>query len=351
MNHKTMPAFRLMARNEPAQIVETPIPVPGPNQVLIRVGGAGLCASDLKVLHGIDTYNVSCPLTLGHEIAGWIAEVGPGVTGWSLDQPVVLSCLGGCGGCAQCSAGFTQYCPTPITPGITYDGGLASYVVADDHQIVDLGDLSVAQATPLADAGMTTHHAVDLCDDVFGVRETLVLIGMGGLGSLAVQIAKAKGWQRIIVSDIAPDKREKAFQLGASDFLLSSPQLAKDVHDLVGLSGVTAVIDLVGIDTTLQAAVDMVSPGGRVVQVGTGVGSILFGRQTIKPGVSLVQARGGSIRDLQAVVDMTRRGDLVTEIDPIELSAVPEAYERMAAGELDARAVVVFEQVNESVGI
>lgn len=350
MTASTMRAFRAIERKLPAQIVEAPIPVPGLGEVLIQVGGAGLCASDLKVLQGVDTYNISYPLTLGHENSGWIAQLGPGVTDWSVDQSVVVSCLGGCGSCAQCSAGFTQYCATPMTPGITYDGGLASYVVANVNQIVDLGGLPVAHAAPLADAGMTTYHAVELCDDVFGERESLLLIGLGGLGSLAVQIAKAKGWQRIIVSDVAGDKRDKALELGATDFLVSTSALAQDVGELVGKEGVTSVIDLVGADATLQSAIDVVRQGGRIVQVGTGTGSVSFGRGTIKPGVSLVQARGGNIKDLQAVVAMAQRRDLVTEIDPINLDGVADAYERMAAGKLTGRTVVVFDQASESIG-
>src|SRR5690625_1962843 len=162
MQSRTMPAFRLLDRREAAQIVETPIPRPGPNQVLIRVGGAGLCASDLKVLEGVDSYNISVPLTLGHEVSGWIAEVGENVTGWTPEQAVVVACLGGCGKCSQCSGGIPQYCATPITPGITYDGGLAPYMIANADQLVDLGDLPVVQAAPLSDAGMTTYHAVSL---------------------------------------------------------------------------------------------------------------------------------------------------------------------------------------------
>lgn len=351
MNSALMPAFRVIDRNQPAQLVETPVPTPEPNQVLIQVGGAGLCASDLKVLQGVDTYNITYPLTLGHENAGWIAQVGQNVTGWHVGQPVVVSCLGGCDRCAQCTAGFTQYCATPLTPGITYDGGLASYVIANVSQIVALGDLPVAQAAPLADAGMTSYHAVELCHDIFGPRDTLLLIGMGGLGSLAVQIAQAKGWQRIIVCDVAAEKRAKALELGATDFVVSTSELAEDLRKLTGGDGISAVIDLVGIDATLQTAVDVVRPGGRVVQVGTGPGSIPFGRGTIKPGVSLVQSRGGNIGDLHAVVAMAERGELVTDIEPISLADVSSAYERMAAGKLTRRAVVVFGHPEESVRV
>src|SRR5699024_5727746 len=102
---------------------------------------------------------------------------------------------------------------------------------------------------------------------------------------------------------------------------------------------------------TLQTAIDVVRPGGRVVQVGTGPGAVPFGRGLIKPGVSLIQSRGGNIRDLQAVVAMAQRGDLVTDIDPISLDGVADAYERMAAGTLTGRAVVVFDQTFESIGI
>jgi propanol-preferring alcohol dehydrogenase len=302
----------------------------------------------LKVLKGADSYNVEVPLTLGHEVSGWIAELGENVTGWETDQAVVVSCLGGCGICPQCAGGFTQYCATPVTPGITYDGGLAPYMVAKADQLVALGDLSVAEAAPLADAGMTTYHAVTLCEDVLGNKDSLVIIGFGGLGALAVQIAKANGWQHIIVADVMDHKRHSAMAFGASDFLLSTPQLADDVRALVGSNGTSAVIDLVGIDATLQAAADMVRPGGRIVQVGTGGGSVPFGRAHIKPGVSLVQSRGGNIQDLQAVVAMRARGELRTAIDPIALHEVTEAYQRLANGKLTKRAVVVFDHRNGS---
>lgn len=313
--------------------------------MLIRVGGAGLCASDLKVLHGDNRYGITPPLTLGHENAGWIETLGAGVVGWTRGESVVVSCLAGCGHCINCSTGDTGYCLAPAVPGITYDGGLAPFLVARPTQLVRLGELSVAEAAPLADAGVTAFHAVGLCSGAFGGPGALVAIGVGGLGSLAIQIAAAQGWANIIAVDAVAEKKDHALALGASDFLVAGPDLARQVEGLVGDAGVRAVIDLVGADQTLATALEMVRVGGRIVQVGTGHGSVPFGRDHIKPGVSLVQSRGGSMADLEAVVELARSGAVRVQIERVGLEDTGAAYASLEAGRLPARAVVTFDRV------
>jgi alcohol dehydrogenase, propanol-preferring len=341
-----MPAFRFLGSGTPdgsARVMDVPIPVPGPGEVLVRVGGAGLCASDLKVLHGDDRYDITPPLTLGHENAGWVESLGVGVTGWAKGEAVVVSCLGGCGSCVNCSTGDTSYCRSPAVPGITYDGGLAPFLLARPGQLVRLGDLPVAEAAPLADAGVTAYHAVDLCSGAFGGPGALVVLGVGGLGSLAIQIAAAQGWEAIIAVDAVAGKEARALGLGASDFLIAGPDLARGVAHLVDEAGVRAVIDLVGTDQTLHAALQMVRVGGRIVQVGTGHGSVRFGRDHVKPGVSMVQSRGGSMADLEAVVELARDGGVRLQIERFGLEEAGLAYDRLEAGQLEARAVVTFD--------
>ncbi|XKH52418.1 alcohol dehydrogenase catalytic domain-containing protein [Citricoccus nitrophenolicus] len=351
-----MLAFRYLGNGIPggdARVVEVPVPEPGPGEVLIRVGGAGLCASDLKVLRGEGSYGVTPPLTLGHENAGWVEALGAGVVGWEQGEPVVVSCLAGCGHCINCSTGDTNYCLAPAVPGITYDGGLAPFLLAWPAQLVRLGELPVAEAAPLADAGVTAFHAVGSCSGAFGGPGALVVLGVGGLGSLAIQIAVAQGWTTIIAVDAVDAKRDQALALGASDFLVAGPDTARQVADLMAgsaagpadVAGVRAVIDLVGTDQTLAAALEVVRLGGRIVQVGTGHGTVPFGRDHVKPGVSLVQSRGGSMADLEAVVRLARTGALQVEIERFSLEETAAAYADLEAGRLRARAVVIFDQV------
>ena len=178
---------------------EIPQPEPGPGQVLIRVGAAGICHSDLHVIHEFDAgvFNAELPFTLGHESAGWVEALGPGASGIEVGEAVAVYGPLGCGRCAHCQTGDENLCDRIAELpgagwGLGVDGGMAPYMVVDSvRQLAPLGDLDPILAAPLTDAAVTPYRAIRRSLDRLGPGSVAVVIGIGGLGHLAVQILRA----------------------------------------------------------------------------------------------------------------------------------------------------------------
>ena len=194
-----------------------PVPEPGPGEVLVKVGGAGACHSDLHLLEApAGSLSFSLPFTLGHENAGWVEKMGPGETGFAPGDPVIVYGPWGCGLCMNCRQGMENYCETPGKPspgglGGT-DGGMAEYLlVPSTRYLIPLGDLDPREAAPLTDAGLTSYHAVKRSVHLLGPGSTAVVIGAGGLGQMAIQVLKAlSGATTVVAVDTSADKLEIA---------------------------------------------------------------------------------------------------------------------------------------------
>jgi propanol-preferring alcohol dehydrogenase len=193
-----MTAYRLVEWGHAPEYVDVEVPRPGPAEVLMKMGAAGLCGSDLHLLAAPPgAFPFQTPFTLGHENAGWIADRGPGATRFEIGAAVLASSGSSCGRCEQCLQGWDNYCWETVNMqtrmmsmrvrGIGRDGGLAQYVVVPERELVPLGSLSVQRAAPLADAGATSYHAVRSVLPVLIAGSTAVVIGAGGLGSYAIQ--------------------------------------------------------------------------------------------------------------------------------------------------------------------
>ena len=194
-----MRAVRLLEWKSDPQLVEVPEPTAGPGQVVVRIGGAGACHSDIHLMRDYDLGMLPWdpPFTLGHENAGWVHELGAGVVGLELDQPVAVYGPWGCGACERCRLGLENYCedlssaPVPRGGGgLGLDGGMAELMlVPDARHLVPLPDgLSPVAASPYIDAGLTSYHAVRRALPKLIPGSTALVIGVGGLGHLAVQI-------------------------------------------------------------------------------------------------------------------------------------------------------------------
>jgi propanol-preferring alcohol dehydrogenase len=181
-----MKAFRL---TEPhiLKFESVPQPEPGPGEILVRIGAAGVCHSDLHIIES-PAGAFRLPLTLGHENAGWVEALGPGITGYTVGEAVAVYGIVGCGRCAACLRGLDNECRVVPVGGIglTRDGGMADYVVVPAKQLLPISDLDVTQAAPLTDAALTPYHAIQLARDVLLPGATCVVIGVGGLGHMAV---------------------------------------------------------------------------------------------------------------------------------------------------------------------
>lgn len=346
---ESMEAYRLLDWQRPPELVEVPVPSVADGQVLVEVAGCGLCHSDLTMI-GLpaeigDLLGWEVPFTLGHEVAGRVVEVGAGVDGLTRDEGVLLA-TPSCGTCAHCRAGRDSACPNADAGrGYGRDGGLARYIQVDGGRaLVPLGSLDPAQAGPLSDAGATSMHAVRRVLPALGPGATVVVIGVGGLGSFAVQILRASTEARVVAIDIDAGRRDRALTLGAHDVVDGAAEdLPTELRGFAapGFEGVDAVIDIVGSDATIAAGLASLRRAGAFALVGAGGGGFAgpwFGALPREATITVVER--STIEDARAVVALAAAGQIQVDVEPFPLARVAEAYAALDAGTLAGRAVV-----------
>lgn len=327
-----------------------PIPEPGAGEVLIRIGGAGACHSDLHLMNDFDgtTLPWAPPFTLGHENAGWVERLGAGVESLDIGQPVAVYGAWGCGECSRCRAGVETYCEDPARApvpggggGLGLDGGMADFMLAPSaRHLVPLPDgLSPAEAAPLTDAGLTSYHAICRSQPKLGDGSTAVVIGAGGLGHLAIQILKATTKARVIAIDTRAGALAAATKSGA-DLALESPDAAS-LRDATGSRGADVVIDFVGSDDTLALGASIVRTLGDLTLVGLAGGALRFSFFAVPYEVSVQTTYWGSRPELVEVLRLAARGDLRPRTVAFPLREAVAAYGLLRAGEIEGRAVII----------
>ncbi|WP_104522910.1 NAD(P)-dependent alcohol dehydrogenase [Blastococcus atacamensis] len=345
-----MLALQMTGWRQDALLREVPVPRPGPGEVLVRIGAAGVCHSDIHVLtefpEGAMPWQL--PFTLGHENAGWVEEIGGGgMLSLEPGQPVALYGPWGCGVCTACSTGAENYCRRAASgapvPGLGRDGGMAEFLlVPAARHVFPLPDgLTPLQAAPLTDAGLTPYHAVERVRDLLAPGTTTVVIGAGGLGHLAVQVLRATTASRVVVVDRRPEARALATKVGADVALDATETTAAEIRDLTDGQGADAVLDIVGTDGTLTLAASVIGSDGHIVLVGIGGGSLPVSFLGLPFGVRVSTTYWGTRPELHRVLALAARGDLVAETTAWPLSRAPEAYAAVRAGTVNGRAVVV----------
>ncbi|MEA3054834.1 MAG: alcohol dehydrogenase, propanol-preferring, partial [Actinomycetota bacterium] len=263
------------------ELVDVPDPVAGPDEVVVRVAGAGLCHSDLHVLH-LPFEVFPLPLTLGHEVSGHVESVGANVTAWSGGEAVLVHLAWSCGVCRQCIAGRDNACAafgrhgTPPAPGLGPAGGMADKIVVPARHLVDIAGLDPITSAPLADAGLTPYHAIAAELDRLVPGSTAVAIGVGGLGHMGVQLLEAMTAATVIAVDLDTAKLDVARRLGAEHALVSDSSTAGAVLDLTGGYGADVVLDFTGVDATIALAAATVAPTGAIRIVGLGGGALTY---------------------------------------------------------------------------
>lgn len=344
-----MRALRLTGWQQDAELLEVDDPTPEPGEVIVRIGGAGACHSDLHLMHEFPAglLPFDAPFTLGHENAGWVESVGAGVTGLEIGAPVAVYGAWGCGFCSRCLAGFDNYCENRAEfkregCGLGFDGGMAPLLrVPTARHVVPLGDLDPVDAAPLTDAGLTPYHAIKRSLHLLVPGSTALVIGTGGLGHMAIQILSAISPTQIIAVDQSADALALARTVGASHTVLAGDTAAAEVRDLTQGRGADLVLDFVGVDATMQLAVASARPLADVTLVGIGMGSYPFSFITVPYEVSLQSTYWGSVNELIEVVALGEAGKIQAHVERYSLEDAPQAYADMAAGTLRGRAVIV----------
>jgi propanol-preferring alcohol dehydrogenase len=341
-------AYRLVAWERPPELREVAVPEPGPREVLVKVGGAGVCRTDLHIMDRpahLDPLERP-PFTLGHENAGWVETVGAGVVGWRPGDAVAVYGAWGCGRCAACREGREMLCERVAEVGswgggLGRDGGMAEYLLVPSARLlVPLGELDPRDAAPLTDAALTPYHALKSGLPLLVPGTWALVIGAGGLGHLAIQLTAAVSAARVIAVDVDPAKLELALQLGAAATVVAGESAAAEVHELTGGLGAMVVLDCVGSDQSMKLAVTAARAGGAVQIIGLAGGMLPVVSGARPFDCTLTMPFWGSFGELVEVIALARAGKIRAHTERFALEDVADAYARLRAGTLQGRAVV-----------
>jgi alcohol dehydrogenase, propanol-preferring len=343
-----MLAARLEATGDALRLVQVARPTPSGTEVLVRVAGCGVCHTDLHIVDGTQT-RVELPLTLGHEVAGYVEAAGPaagaelGRAGIAVGEPVLVFGGWGCGVCRECLAGSEQRCERSRAPGFQVDGGYAeAMLVPHPRHLVRLGSLDPVRAAPLADAGVTPYRAVRRAEPWLAAGARVLIIGCGALGQFALQYLRLlppDGGNLVVgVRELDAARLERATILGADIGVLDGD--AAMARDALG-GPADVILDFVGNDRTLELGSEAVAPGGLVMLIGEAGGHLAFGFDQPPVESWLTTVAWGSHADLHDVVQLAQRGRLEWNVEPVALRDVADAHARLRGGEVDGRLVLV----------
>lgn len=343
-----MKALQYRTLGSPAEVVDIEVPEPGPGQVRLRITAAGVCHSDAFVMSlPAEAYTFGLPLTLGHEGAGTVDKLGEGVSGVSSGDSVAVYGPWGCGYCYACSQGHENYCEDAAKlgiapPGLGSPGSMAEYMIVDDvRHLVPLGDLDPVQNVSLTDAGLTPYHAIKLSLDKLVPGSVAVVIGAGGLGHVGIQILRAISPATVVALDLSQEKLALAQDVGAHQTFLSDDRAVEKVKDLTRGQGAHAVFDFVGAQPTLTLGQRMIRVGGDQVLVGVGSGTLPVGMLDKPYEASVRSPYWGYRSELFEILELARSGAIHVETEVFSLDDAPKAYEKLHAGTLRGRAVIV----------
>lgn len=344
-----MKALRLMDWKHDGELVEVPQPEPRPGEVLVRIGGAGACHSDLHLMHDFEGGLLPWgpPFTLGHENAGWVDAVGAGVTGLEIGEPVAVYGPWGCGRCRRCRLGMENYCERqaeigPAGGGLGLDGGMAPFMLVPDARVlVPIGDLDPVDAAPLTDAGLTTYHAVKRSLPVLVPGSHAVVIGTGGLGHMAVQFLRHLSPANVTAVDRSKDALALAADEGAHHVVVAGDPAAEEVREITRGRGAELVIDVVGSDDSLALAAASVGVMGHLAIVGIAGGTLPVSFFGLAYEAAVATTYWGTLPELYEVVALAQTGAVRSKVERFSLDDAGRVYEDMAAGKLTGRAVIV----------
>lgn len=340
-----MKAVQLAAYDSKPELVEVADPaIESPLDVIVKIGGAGVCRTDLHIIEGQweQKSGVTLPYTIGHENAGWIEAVGPAVTGLRPGDPVILHPLMTCGLCRACRAGDDVHCASSQFPGIDTNGGYAEYLRTNARAVVKLDSALVpADVAALADAGLTAYHAVAKAARALRPGDKAVLIGAGGLGHIGIQVFAALSSAEMIVVDRSPAALALAQEIGAHHTVQADGNEAAAVLELTGGNGAEAVIDFVGEGGAIEAGVAMLRRAGNYYVIGYGGVLSVPTIDIISTEINFIGNLVGSYNDLAELMVLAAQHRVRLHTTRYALDDFAAALRDLDAGRVRGRAILV----------
>jgi NAD+-dependent secondary alcohol dehydrogenase Adh1 len=340
-----MKAVRLHAFHSPPVVDEVPEPsIGGPLDVIVKIGGAGVCRTDLHIIDGQWDAAMGTPLpyTLGHENAGWVHAVGPAVTNVSVGDTGILHPTPTCGFCRACRAGDDMHCVASTFPGLSTDGGMAEYLLTSARACVKLDpQTQPADVAALADAGITAYHAVRKAVPLLYPGTTCVVIGAGGLGHIGVQCLAALTATTIIVVDRSPEALKLAEYLGADHAVVADGTQVQAVADLTGGAGADVVLDFVAEQGAEHDGWAMTRRAGSYFVIGYGGTVHIPTLDIISTERNIIGNIVGTYNELAELMALAQAGKVTLHTRTYPLAAAADALADLDAGRVRGRAILV----------
>ncbi|GAB2570622.1 NAD(P)-dependent alcohol dehydrogenase [Microlunatus antarcticus] len=340
-----MRAVQVIGYHDKLQLNDVPEPTAdGPLDVVVRIGGAGVCRTDLHILEGqwAEKSQVALPYTIGHENAGWVHAVGSAVTNVAVGDAVILHPLVTCGLCRACRFGDDVHCENNRFPGIDSDGGYAEYLLTTARSVVPLGDgLEPAAVAALADAGLTAYHAAAKAARILHPGDFCVMIGAGGLGHIGVQVMKAISGATLVVVDRNPEALTLASEIGADHTVLADGGHVAAIRELTGGKGAEAVIDFVGEGGATAEGVAMLRQAGSYFVVGYGENISVPTIDMVSSEINLIGNLVGSYNDLVELMALAAQGKVTLHTSTYALADFQQAIDDLDAGRVRGRTILV----------
>ncbi|MFD4638992.1 NAD(P)-dependent alcohol dehydrogenase [Lentzea sp. NPDC058436] len=339
-----MKAVQVVGYHQALELTEVEQPkATGPFDVVVRIGGAGVCRTDLHILEGqwAEKSGVVLPYTIGHENAGWVHEVGPAVTNVAVGDKVIVHPLITCGLCRACRSGDDVHCAASQFPGIDTAGGYAEYLKTSARSVVKIDDaLEPSDVAALADAGLTAYHAAAKAARRLRPGDRCVVIGAGGLGHIGVQVLKALTAAEIVVVDRNPDAVKLAETIGADHGVVADGSHVSAVLDLTGGDGAETVIDFVGEGGATKDGVAMLRRAGDYHVVGYGENIDVPTIDIISTEINLIGNLVGSYNDLCELMVLAAQGKVTLHTQKYPLDRFQDAIDDLDGGRVRGRAIL-----------
>jgi NAD+-dependent secondary alcohol dehydrogenase Adh1 len=340
-----MKAVQLAKYDHNPDLVEVPDPVvQGPLDIVVKIGGAGVCRTDLHIIEGqwAAKTDVPLPYTLGHENAGWVAAVGDAVTNVEVGDAVILHPLVTCGLCRACRDGDDVHCANSSFPGIDSDGGYAEYLRTTARAAIKLDPaLEPAGVAALADAGLTAYHAVAKAVRKLRPGDRAVMFGAGGLGHIGVQVLRALSSVELIVVDRSAEALALAEELGADHTVLADGSQVAHIQDLTDGAGAEAVIDFVGEGGAVEDGVAVLRRNGNYYVIGYGGAINVPTIDIISTEINFIGNLVGSYNDLAELMVLAARGRVSLHTARYPLTDYAAALDDLDHGRVRGRAILV----------